>query len=516
MTLDEVVRTSEEVGATRARKQKILRLAALLAGRTPDALALAVGWLAGEPRQGKVGVGYATAEAARDTPPAATSTLTAVEVDAAFDDLTGIQGPGSTEARASRLAALLARATAAEQRFLLALLTGELRQGALEGIMADALAEALAVPADAVRRAAMFSGDLAAVARAAAEGGEPALRRFGVQLFRPLQPMLASPADDVEAALDLLGRAGLEYKMDGVRVQVHRQGDRVRVFTRGLKDVTKAAPEVVELARSLPGEALVLDGEVLALDPDGRPRPFQTTMRRFGRRIEFKTAELRDEVPLTPFFFDALHLDGADLVDAPTADRVAALAERVPPAHRVPRAVVDDAAAAQAFLKRAIDAGHEGIMAKHLEAGYAAGGRGSAWLKLKPTYTLDLVVLAAEWGSGRRKGWLSNLHLGARDPDGGFVMLGKTFKGLTDEVLAWQTEHILARETGRDGHVVFCRPELVVEIAFNEVQQSPKYPGGMALRFARVKGYRPDKTAAEADTVEAVRAIFEGAVRPMG
>jgi DNA ligase-1 len=358
----------------------------------------------------------------------------------------------------------------------------------------------------------MFAGELPRVAHAALTEGAPALARFSVELFRPVQPMLAGTADEPAAALERLGTAALEYKLDGARVQVHRAGGEVRVYTRRLNDVTAAVPELVERVRALPVSEIVLDGEALALRPDGRPQPFQVTMRRFGRKLD--VAAMTRELPLAVYFFDCLYRDGEPLVDRPTGERVAALIDAVPTALVVPRRVTADPAEAQAFLDEALAAGHEGVMAKSLDAPYEAGRRGRAWLKLKPAHTLDLVVLAAEWGSGRRRGWLSNLHLGARDPGtGGFVMLGKTFKGLTDRTLAWQTERLQELEVARDGHTVHVRPELVVEIAFDGVQASPHYPAGLALRFARVKRYRPDKRADEADTIETVRRIHGSATR---
>jgi DNA ligase 1 len=373
----------------------------------------------------------------------------------------------------------------------------------------EAVARASGAPGDAVRRALALSGDLGAVALAALTEGAGALDRFRLELFRPLLPMLAQPADDAAAALAELGEAALEWKLDGARVQVHKSGDVVRVFTRRLNEVSEALPEVLEAARSLPVRSAVLDGEAIVLRRDGRPEPFQVTMRRFGRRLD--VPRLRQALPLSVFFFDCLHLGGDDLVARPTRDRFAALASAVPDALRVPRLVTADPEAAEAFLDAALAAGHEGVMAKSLVAPYDAGGRGGAWRKLKVAHTLDLVVLAAEWGSGRRRGWLSNLHLGARDPaNGGFVMLGKTFKGLTDALLEWQTRELLAREIARDDTTVFVRPELVIEVALSGVQTSPHYPAGMALRFARVRRYRPDKEAEDADTLDAVRALHAG------
>ena len=372
------------------------------------------------------------------------------------------------------------------------LLLGELRQGALEGLMIEAIAKASALPVDDVRRAVMMAGDTGTVAKAALGEGQAGLARFAIQLFRPIKPMLAQPADDLADALGTLGRAAFEYKLDGARVQAHKAGDEVRVFSRRLNEVTAAVPEIVEAVQGLPVREAILDGEAIALRPDGWPQPFQITMRRFGRKLD--VAAMRQSLPLQSFFFDALALEGIPLIDRPAGERFAALRDVVPETLRIPRTVTGREDEATAFVNQALAAGHEGVMAKALEAPYEAGARGKSWLKLKTATTLDLVVLAAEWGNGRRQGWLSNLHLGARDPaHGGFVMLGKTFKGLTDQMLTWQTEQLLAREIARDRYTVYVRPELVVEIAFNDLQVSPHYPGGLALRFARVKAYRPDK-----------------------
>jgi len=431
-------------------------------------------------------------------------TLQLAEVDAALDRLASTTGKGSAQEKERLLADLLARATGEEQEFLVRLLIGELRQGALEGLMTEAVARAASLDADAVRRAAMVAGDLGAVARATLTGGAAELSRFEVELFRPLQPMLAQPANDVGDALTQLGEAGFEYKLDGARIQVHKRGDEVRVFSRRLNDVTTAVPDVVEAVRRFPVKDVILDGEAIALNPDGGPLPFQVTMRRFGRKLDVE--RLRRELPLASFYFDILYRDGSALLGEPYARRVAALTGAVPAEHRVARIVTAQPAEAAAFYRQAIAQGHEGVMAKALGARYDAGARGAAWLKVKETQTLDLVILAAEWGHGRRRGWLSNLHLGARDPaTGGFVMLGKTFKGMTDEMLAWQTTKLQELETHRDGHTVFVRPELVVEVAFNGVQASPQYPGGLALRFARVVRYRPDKGPDQADTIASVR-----------
>jgi DNA ligase-1 len=416
-----------------------------------------------------------------------------------------LKGKGSAGARLGMLRELLARCTEAEQRFLMALATGEVRQGALEGVLAEAVARAAGLPADKVRRAVMLAGDLGRAAGVLLVEKEAGLARYRIELFRPVQPMLADSAPDVAAAMAELGRAALEYKLDGARIQVHKAGDEVVVYSRSSNVVTAAVPEVVEAMRRLPARELILDGEVIALNADGRPHPFQVTMRRFGRRLEVE--RLRDALPVTPFFFDLLLQDGEELLDRPYTARIERLAAVLPASLLVPRIVTDALETALRFEADALGRGHEGVMAKSLDAPYAAGRRGSAWLKVKTARTLDLVVLAAEWGSGRRQGWLSNLHLGARNPAGGFVMLGKTFKGMTDEILAWQTRELLAREVRREGHIVYVRPELVVEVAFNEVQDSSQYPGGLTLRFARIKGYRPDKRADEADTIEAVRAL---------
>jgi DNA ligase-1 len=454
-------------------------------------------------RQRQIGVGWASL---RDLPsPAATPSLTVAQVDAAFERIGSMVGTGSQGVRREALAELFSRATAPEAEFLRRLLAGDLRQGALEGVMVQAIARAFDASPASVQRAFMLRGDLAAVAAAALDAGPAALDRFRLEVGRPLRPMLARPAKDVDEALARLGEAAVEWKLDGARIQVHRSGSDVAVFTRTLDDVTARVPEIVEATLELPVAAVVLDGEAVALRAGGRPHPFQVTAARFGSRRDVPGQ--RRSLPLTPALFDVLHLDGEDLLDRPGAERADALQRVVPHALRVRRAIATDAAAAAAVLDEALERGHEGVVIKSLAAPYEAGRRGGAWLKVKPSHTLDLVVLAAEWGHGRRRGWLSNLHLGARDAAGGFVMLGKTFKGLTDAMLAWQTQRLLELEVARDGHTVHVRPELVVEIAFDGVQSSRRYAGGMALRFARVKLHRPDKPATEADTVETVRAI---------
>ncbi len=504
--LAEVVRASAAVAATSSRLAKIRVIADCLRALAPDEIEIALPWLSGELRQGKLALGYATLRSATGNP-AGTASLEVNEVDGIFQGLKMIKGKGSAAARESELKNLLGKATAEEQDFLLRLIVGELRQGALEGVMLEAVAAAAELPAAEIRRAATHAGGIAQVARAALSGGKDALHQFEIKLMQPVLPMLAQPAEDVAAALKDLGRALLEWKLDGARIQVHKSGSDVRVFTRNLNDVTARVPEVVSALKDVPS-SLILDGEAIALRADGRPHPFQVTMRRFGRKLDDEA--LRRALPLSVFFFDCLLRDGTTLMEAGAGERRRALEASLPAMLLTPSLVTDDVNKAEAFYADALSRGHEGLMAKALEAPYEAGRRGAGWLKIKSAHTLDLVVIAVEWGSGRRKGWLSNLHLGARDPrSGGFVMLGKTFKGLTDETLEWQTRELLARETRRDDWIVHVRPELVVEIAFNDVQQSPQYPAGMALRFARVKGYRPDKRADEADTIDTVRSIFE-------
>jgi DNA ligase 1 len=505
--LASVVDTSRRVTDTPKRLEKIDLLSRLIRQLNPEEIEIVVQYLSGQTRQGRIGVGYAAVRDARSSP-AATPTLEILDVDRILQSITETGGSGSQRARLELLQSMFSRATEIEQQFLTGLLMGELRQGALEGIMAEAVAKAAGLAGERVRRAAMMAGDIARVARAALEKGEAGLEQYEVQLFRPVQPMLAQSADDVPEALACIGEAALEYKMDGARVQVHKSGDDVIVYSRSLKDVTAAVPEVVELTRALPAKDLILDGEVLSLLPDGRPQPFQVTMRRFGRKLDVE--RMRQELPMTPFWFDLLYLNGAPLLDEPQARRFRALSE-LSPEHLIPHIVTGDARAGEEFLEQALTRGHEGIMAKAIDAKYAAGARGQSWIKVKRARTLDLVILAAEWGNGRRKGWLSNLHLGARDTqNGGFAMLGKTFKGLTDEMLAWQTKELLRLEIGRDSFTVHVKPELVVEIAFNEIQVSPRYVSGLALRFARVKRYRTDKTAAEADTFETVQRLANG------
>ena len=512
MRLADLVATSAAVAASSGRLDKIGHLASLLTRLRRDEIEIVIPFLIGSTRQGRVGIGQSILSGVRGVDAAATPTLEVGEVDAIFARVAALSGSGSMASRSEVLRDLFRRATSDEQDFLLRLLFGELRQGALEGVLVEAVGRAANISAARIRRAAMLAGALAPVAVAALTDGEQALSRFILQPFRPVQPMLADSASGVDDALTTLGEASFEFKLDGARIQVHKADDTVKVYSRNLRDVTAALPEAVAAARAMPARDIVVDGEAIALRSDGTPQPFQVTMRRFGRKLDVD--RLRAELPMTPFFFDVLYVDGASLIDEPLTRRIETLTEQVAPANVVPRIVTASAEEAAAFADRAFGAGHEGVMAKAVDAGYAAGRRGSAWLKVKRAHTLDLVVLAVEWGSGRRRGTLSNLHLGARDDrHGGFVMLGKTFKGLTDEMLAAQTAQLLALEIARDAHVVYVRPELVVEIAFNDIQESPQYPGGLALRFARVKRYRPDKTAAEADTFAAVQTIFRKSQR---
>ncbi|GAA2248696.1 ATP-dependent DNA ligase [Kitasatospora cystarginea] len=507
MLLQRLAATSRATAAETGRNAKITLLADCLRDLGPEDIPAAAALLSGESRRMRIGVGYA---ALRELPPPArAATLGVRETEEALTAVAAVHGKGARTERARLLAELFGRATAEEQEFLRAVLVGELRQGALDAVLGDAVAKAAAVPATAVRRALMFRGSARAVAAAALSGGAPALRAFGLRVGRPVRPMLAASAPDVAEALQRISPAALEWKLDGIRVQVHRDGDRISVFTRSLDDITARVPEVVEAAGSLAVGSAVLDGEAIALDPDERPRPFQVTAARTASRQD--PARLRTEVPLRVFFFDLLHLDGQDLIDLPAERRWAELVRVVPEHLRVPRTVTGESGPAAAFFRDALAHGHEGVVVKDPAAPYAAGRRGAGWIKVKPRYTLDLVVTAAEWGSGRRRGFLSNLHLAARNDGeaglGPWVMLGKTFKGLTDELLAWQTEQFLAREVSRDSYTVYVRPELVVEIAFDGLQRSPRYPAGLALRFARVLGYRADKPAAEADTIGTVRGL---------
>jgi DNA ligase 1 len=494
--LAEVVAASDAVAATSARSAKTAALAELLRGLDSVEVPIVVGFLTGTPRQGRVGIGYATVYGV-EAEPAGEPSLTVADADAAVTAVQQLTGKGSAGARRDVLAALLGRATAAEASFLRRLFTGELRQGALAGVMLDAVAKAAGVTAEATRRAYMLSGDLPRTAAVALADGEAGLRAVGFELFRPVLPMLASPAESVGEAVASVSLASVEWKLDGIRIQIHRRGAEVRIYTRNLNDVTAALPGIVEAVRRLPLEQAVLDGEAIWMGDDG-PAAFQDSVSRVDGRAPAGTQT---------FLFDVLHLDGEDLLDAPLAERAARL-DAVAGDMRMPRAVTRDPAAGERVLADALAAGHEGVVVKDAASPYVAGRRGKAWRKVKPVQTYDLVVLGAEWGHGRRQGRLSNLHLGARGADGGFVMVGKTFKGMTDELLEWQTAALLEREVERRGIAVLVRPELVVEIALDGVQASTRYPGGVALRFARVKRYRPDKDAADADTIEALQALL--------
>ena len=502
-----LVATSRQVAETSARSAKIRLLADCLRLLDAEELEIAVTWLSGEIRQGRIGIGP-SALRANIAEAAVVPTLKLAEVDHALEEFKEIRGDGSTARRAQALRALFGRATREEQPFLLQLLVGELRQGALTGVMIDAIAAITELPAPEVRRAAMYEANLGVIARTAREIGTAGLQRFQLQVMSPVAPMLAQTAEDVDAAFAAIkGDIAFEWKMDGARIQAHKRGDEVRLFTRNLNDVTAAIPEIAEAVRELSARELVLDGEAIAFAPNGRPHAFQTTMRRFGRKLDVE--KQRAELPIRAYFFDCLRRDDTGLAERPTRERFAALAEVVPSAMLIPRLVTRSGEAAHAFYEDAIAQGHEGLMAKSLDAPYEAGNRGAGWLKIKRAHTLDLVVLAAEWGHGRRTGKLSNLHLGALDPaTGEYVMLGKTFKGMTDAMLEWQTKEFLARESHRDQWTVYVRPEIVVEVAFSDLQESSRYPGGLALRLARVKAYRPDKRVDEADNMDSVRKIF--------
>ncbi len=496
-----VVATSEAVASTSKRTEKIAALAELLRTLAVDEIEPGVAMLTGAPRQGRIGVGWRTLYDV-EVPPAASPSIGVADVDRAIDVLAACAGPGSNTERARIVRGLLERATAPEQSFFRRLLTGELRQGALEGVMSDAIAKAAGVPAAPVRRAAMLSGDLARTACVALADGEDGLAAIRLEVGRPVLPMLAASSPDVASALADVGTASVEWKLDGARIQVHRDADEVHLYTRNLNEITERLPAIVAAILAMPARSFVLDGEVMGWDEEERPGVFQDTMSSFGRQDGVAGALLGAR------FFDVLHVDGEDLLDAPLTDRHARLDALVGPL-AIPRLVTDDPVAAGAFADDALAQGHEGVMVKAADSRYEAGRRGSSWRKVKPVRTLDLVVIGVEWGSGRRQGWLSNLHLGARDPAGGPpVMVGKTFKGLTDALLTWQTEQLLAREVERRGHAVLVRPELVVEIALDGVQRSTRYAGGVALRFARVKRYREDKSPAEADTIDDVRALL--------
>ena len=508
LMLTDIVGLSREVTATRSRLKKIALLAGALRRLESAELPAAIGFLCGELRQGRLGLGPRTLQRLRSEPNSTSSVVSVLELDAVFQALEDLSGKGVASERERLLAALFARLTADEHEFVARLILGELRQGALESIVLDALAEAAQISSQSLRKAMLFAGNLAEVAVSAFRGGEAELSTFTVRLFRPLRPMLAQSAKDAAEAFSLTAPAAAEYKLDGARIQLHREGDRVAIYSRYGNDLSDALPEVVELGRSFGPRSLVLDGEVIALRADGRPQPFQVTMQRVGRKLD--VANARADLPLCAFFFDCLYAEGQVLVEQANHLRWQALCAAVPAEARVSRVEVESEAEAEAALQRALASGNEGIVVKSLASSYDAGRRGAGWVKVKPAPTLDLVVLAVEWGSGRRKGLLSNLHLGARDPEtNGFVMLGKTFKGLTDAMLEWQTKRFLELATERSDWLVKVRPEVVVEIAFDGLQKSSTYAGGLALRFARVKRYREDKPASDADTIQFVRELFE-------
>ena len=515
LTLADIVAASRDVAATRSRIKKIARFAEVLSAAAPDELPAAIGCVCGELRQGRLGVGPRSLHALRAEPGSEQSVVTVLELDSVFQALEDASGKGAASERERLLSALFTRLGSGERDFVQRLILGELRQGALESIVLDAVGQAAQVSTEAVRKAMLFAGSPAEVAVSAFRGGEAELATFTIRLFRPLRPMLAQSAKDASEAFSRTVPAAVEHKLDGARIQMHREGGRVAIYSRYGNDLSEALPEVVQLGRSFTAHSFVLDGEVIALRADGRPQPFQVTMQRVGRKLGVAAAQAT--LPVQAFFFDCMFLDGRVLVEQPNADRWRSMCTVVPDSARVTRAQVASAADAESVQQSALAAGNEGIVVKSLASKYEAGRRGAGWVKVKPAPTLDLVVLAAEWGSGRRKGWLSNLHLGARDPQTGqFVMLGKTFKGLTDATLAWQTEKLQQLATERSDWVVKVRPELVVEIAFDGLQKSSTYPGGLALRFARVKRYREDKPACDADGIDFVRELYQRSLGTSG
>ena len=508
MLLKDIVDASKKVSATTRRKEKIFLLGECLKRAQGLEIALAASYLSGQIPQGRPGIGWAVLQKAlenRDEPPGRLSLL---EVNRFFEETARARGAGAVEKKVRALRGLFSSAREEGKEFLVGLIMSEVRQGALQGLVLEAVAQTSGLPVERLQQGVMFSGNIGEVARAALEEGLQGLTRFQPRLFHPIAPMLANAAAAEGDAIGRWGRVACEFKVDGARVQIHKDGEEIRVFTRHLQEVTGRVPEIVAAARGFRMDKAIFEGETFAVRPGGRPLPFQTTMRRFGRVQEIE--KIKKEIPLTSYFFDLLYLEGQPLFDEPYQKRFELLSERVPSAYRIPQTVTADEKEIQEFLQESLKAGHEGIMAKGVDSPYVAGQRGSYWLKIKPAKTLDLVILAAEWGHGRRQGWLSNLHLAARDPESGrFVMLGKTFKGLTDEMLRWQTERLLSLETHRDEWTVYVQPKLVVEIAYSDLQESPRYPGGLALRFARVKSYREDKSPAEADTIQGIQALFE-------
>jgi DNA ligase-1 len=508
MLFRDLVEVSKRVRATTQKKQKTSLLAECLKRGQGEEIALAAFYLSGQIPQGSLGIGWATLQKALGNLDQQPRPVSLPEMNRFFDEIAQSRGSGSVEKKVKALRDLFSSVREDEEEFLAGLIMGEVRQGALEGLVVEAVAQASGLALERIQQAVMFSGDIGEVARVALEGGLKGLSRFQPRLFYPIAPMLANAAEEEGEPLTRWGQVACEFKIDGARIQIHKDGEEIRVFTRHLKDVTQRVPEIVAMTRGFRSDKAILEGETFAMRPDGRPLPFQTTMRRFGRVRDIE--RMKEEIPLTSYFFDLLYLDGEPLFDVPYRKRFGLLSETVPPEYRIPRIVTAEENAVRDFLTRSLEAGHEGIMAKGVDSRYVAGHRGFYWLKIKPTKTFDLVILAAEWGHGRRKGWLSNLHLGARDPESGqFVMLGKTFKGLTDEMLQWQTERLLSLETHRDEWIVYVQPKLVVEVAYDNLQESPRYPGGLALRFARVRRYREDKSPSEADTIQRIQAMFE-------
>jgi DNA ligase-1 len=508
MKFDILVKASEKIGSTTKKKEKVSLIAKILQQAKGKEIFLAAQYLSGILPTGRLGIGWRTVqEAIRDLKLVARS-LSITDIQAYLEDLSQAAGPGSSQRKKQTLRKLFSNTGKKEARFLTGLIMGEVRHGALEGLVLEAIAQASSLPLSSIRQAHMFSGSIGEVAEAALMKGTTGLDQFGPRLFHPISPMLANPVEEEQEALKRLDEAAWEYKIDGARIQVHKAKKEIRIFTRNLKDVTERLPEIVALARKFPIKEAIFDGEAIALQKNGKPFPFQTTMRRFGRIQDVE--RMQKELPMFPYLFDLVYLDGNALFNRPYLERIDLLTSHIPSRYKIPHIVTADASRAHEFLLKSMGAGHEGVMAKGLESPYVAGQRGFHWLKIKPARTLDLVVLASEWGHGRRKGWLSNLHLGARDPKSGqFIMLGKTFKGLTDKMLSWQTEKLLKLETHRDDYTIYVRPKLVVEIAYSDLQESPRYPGGLALRFARVKRFRTDKSPAEADTIQTVWSIFE-------
>jgi DNA ligase-1 len=508
MLFRDLVEVSKRVSATTRKKEKASLLAECLKHSQGEEIALAASYLSGQVPQGSLCIGWTILQKTLENLDERPRPLSLLEVNLFFDEITQSRGEGSVKKKVKALHDLFSSAREDEKEFLAGLIMGEVRQGALEGLVLEAIAQASGLAAERIQQGVMFSGNIGEVARVALEEGLEGFSRFQPKLFHPIIPMLANAAEGEGDALARWGQVACELKIDGARIQIHKNGEEIRVFTRHLKEVTERVPEIVAVARRFRLDKAIFEGETLAMRPDGRPLPFQTTMRRFGRVQDIE--RMKKEIPLTSYFFDLLYLDGEPLFDEPYRKRFELLCEGVPSEYQIPQIVTADEKVVREFLKKSLEAGHEGIMAKGVDSPYVAGHRGFYWLKIKPTKTLDLVILAAEWGHGRRKGWLSNLHLGARDPDSGqFVMLGKTFKGLTDEMLQWQTEKLFSLETHRDEWTVYVQPELVVEIAFNDLQESPRYPGGLALRFARVRHYREDKSLSEVDTIQRVQAMFE-------